>query len=480
MRKLLLLGTALVSFSIPSIAQAPWNGTSGPGPVPTSGDIHPRSIDSVIYCSRLVTIQACHNALPSTGGKIIAPPNTTIVTTAITLISKPNTTLECPNWGTILKRGFTAASSDQILQITGAGSSVLNCSFDGNAGNFSGTHGEVAIDGTNSVANHIQVTNYTSNIGISATGQNSRITGSTVTGTGDQRGGYGIWAITASTVTVDNNTVSSTFIDGIGVGGTGSRIYANHVFNSQCQTGVLGAQLAAYPGWYGIVISGNTVDTGCSAVSSGISLTGYGQEAIGNTVNSQNGNSLGVNVNDAVTGGDSFIGNTVRNGGLQNSGAPCLVVQSGGGKLVFNDNKCIDDQGTPTMTTGVLITSGSQDNITIVGNHFLGGITTPINDTSTGLHKIYANNEGIDDVIPTFACGNVLSTGVNPVVAVTGVSAVNFLNSVNGMRWTGRTFIMLPAAACVFNTGQNIANAFTATANVPITATYDGALWHLH
>ena len=45
--------------------------------------------------------------------------------------------------------------------------------------------------------------------------------------------------------------------------------------------------------------------------------------------------------------------------------------------------------------------------------------------------------------------------------------------------WTGRQITILTAAAVPFNTGGNICNALTATANVPVLGYYDGPCWHL-
>jgi hypothetical protein len=79
---------------------------------------------------RYPTIQAAHDALPSTGGMLIIDSNTTITLTSTVLISKPNVTLKGGGIDhTVLLRGNSFTAS--LLKITADGFRICDLTIDG-------------------------------------------------------------------------------------------------------------------------------------------------------------------------------------------------------------------------------------------------------------------------------------------------------------------------------------------------------------
>lgn len=64
--------------------------------------------------------------------------------------------------------------------------------------------------------------------------------------------------------------------------------------------------------------------------------------------------------------------------------------------------------------------------------------------------------------------------GIHPLTGTTPITTITVPSD-----FTSGTIIFIPNAAAVFNTGGNIGAALTATANVPVHATYDGTSWWL-
>lgn len=64
--------------------------------------------------------------------------------------------------------------------------------------------------------------------------------------------------------------------------------------------------------------------------------------------------------------------------------------------------------------------------------------------------------------------------GIHPLTGTTPITTITVPSD-----FTSGTIIFIPNAAAVFNTGGNIGAAYTATANVPVHATYDGTSWWL-
>ena len=229
------------------------------------------SIDGVVYCDQFASLAACYAALPSTGGKMLLPPDTTIVQTSTLTISHPNVTLECPSWATIIQRG-PVLNSAQVVYMTGAGDAIRNCTIDGNGSiNTSGGSADLQIDATGGLIDHIQAINGGSSVQVALSGAGARVTGSTITGLGSSSvGGYGIWAIGFTPVIIDHNVVSATNTDCIGVSGPGSIVADNRVSNCHDYTGGGGGSIVSYPvksASYTASISGSVMTV--TAIASG-------------------------------------------------------------------------------------------------------------------------------------------------------------------------------------------------------------------
>ena len=134
----------------------------------------------------------------------------------------------------------------QIINMSGAGDVIRNCTIDG-ASVVNGS-ADLIVSGANSLIDHIQAIGGAGTIQVDLGGQNSRITQSTITGiggTGNQI--YGLWALTGATVMVDHNYISNTSIDCIGINGKGSIAEANIVSGCHTYTGGGGGEIGIYP-----------------------------------------------------------------------------------------------------------------------------------------------------------------------------------------------------------------------------------------
>lgn len=505
------------------------------------------SIDSVLYCGQFASIQACHAALPSTGGKMILPPNTTISQTSLLTISKPNVTIECPSWSTVIQRG--PSLSGGLVLLNGVGDTIQNCTIDGNGSvNTSGVY-DLALNASNQLAMHVQIINGGGIIQTQLSGVNDRIAYSTIIGLGISNQTYGIWAIGHVKVTIDHNTVSSTGIDAIGFDGTLSAVTDNHVFNHHCYTGIGGGGIVQYPGYSGELIANNTIDKGCGTASLGLELNGPNLTVVGNVINQQQ--SWGIAINGGSQPGILLAANTIRESGQSAGGGGLpgvLIGVNSSGVTISGGNRINDEQAsitttcigtvgvaatsctmgstaymsvgdriliagagvasanlpasitiilgsvvtwdTPTSTStssptvtgiakqsyAVQISAGASDNIVIEGNDLSSNLTGAILDAGTGTNKVIKNNLGLDNVIPAVASASALALPLNPTISLTGTTGVT---SITADAWTGREVKMIPTGVVTFTAGNNIGNSVTTSANVPLTATFNGTNWYL-
>ena len=154
---------------------AAWVGPPGPqGPTGATGPQGPQGVQGVpgeptVAVPPGGSIQAAHDALPSTGGSILLSANTTYLVTVQIVFTKPNVRLSAPTAGTVIQRGPALLSAD-VLKLAGANCLVDGMTFDCN--NVVATSGaELGIDGANSRATNVRVINLASSIGIRASGQ---------------------------------------------------------------------------------------------------------------------------------------------------------------------------------------------------------------------------------------------------------------------------------------------------------------------
>jgi hypothetical protein len=82
----------------------------------------------------------------------------------------------------------------------------------------------------------------------------------------------------------------------------------------------------------------------------------------------------------------------------------------------------------------------------------------------------------VDNVIPSVASASTLTLPLNPTVSLTGTTTVT---KISAAAWTGREIKLIPNDVVSFTATNNIANAITTSAKVPIIIVYDGTSWNL-
>ena len=186
---------------------------------------------------------------------------------------------------------------------------------------------------------------------------------------------------------------------------------------------------------------------------------------------------------EAMVGGFNFqgvsvTGNTITNNNQVNSLAAPVGVNAGiaisAGEpdtLLISGNTITDTQATPTQTYGISINSLSLASwavnpyhLSITSNDLNGNGTAPILDATASTTKVIANNDGVDNVIPSVASATTLAFPFNPTISLTGTTTVT---GISGPAWTGRQVTMLPTGIVAFTATNNIANALSTAANIP-------------
>lgn len=121
---------------------------------------------------------------------------------------------------------------------------------------------------------------------------------------------------------------------------------------------------------------------------------------------------------------------------------------------------------------------GAATVVSITGNTFRNHAVAPIGFAGGGdVEQIISNNAGIDDTIGTTASAATLILPLNPIVKVTGTTAVT---AISGPRWRGREVTLITVSGAVsFSSGSTIAAAFTSVSNRPFRIYCDGNIWYI-
>lgn len=436
------------------------------------------TIPTVVCSGAYSTLAACYAALPSSGGEMWLPPNTTFVQTTGLTISNPNVAIVCSGWSSVIQRG--AALTTGPLSLSGTGNSISDCTIDGNVANTTANTADLSLIGQSVIATHVQAIN-ANFIAVSVAGAYDTLQNSTVIGKGANANIYGVWAINHQPgIKILGNTITATGIDAIGIDGDGFVVANNVIYGDHCYTGQSGGQLATY--WQsagpenaqGGTIQGNYIGKGCVAGSSALEIQGVGITAVGNNIENQWGGAVTLEAGTTL----NFVANVVRNSGQGGGSGPAVYVVPGVSGWGVVGNKLVDDQTTHTQTTAVSIGAGASDNFTITNNDTRGVTGFAILDNSTGTNKIIGANLGIDNVIPNvYAPSGVLTLPDNPVVLLPGIPTITSVAASN--TWTGRQLTVIPASTATFTAGGNIANSFTSIANVPFSMVYNGTTWNI-
>lgn len=454
-------------------------------PGPNGNPITPSQIDGTVYCDQYASLAACITATPA-GAKMMLPPNTTYVLTTGLTVSSANVGIECPSWSTVIQRG--AALAGVLINMTGDGDFIRGCTIDGgNTGGLVNTTGtnELRLTGVNALADHINVIGSGANINVSLSGAGDRLTGSTITGLGavalPTQTGYGVWAINHVKVTIDNNTISNTYIDGIGFDGQGSQVIGNHVFLCHQYLPGGGGQIASYPLGAlstqadGSLIANNTVDAGGGTFSYGIEVHGGHVNVVGNTIRNQQ--QYGILL--SVGGGTNIVGNTITNSG-QSLSLDGIEVLANSVDFTITGNTVTDDQGgSATQRYGIWILAGTSDRFTISGNTLAPNKTGALNNFATGTAQVIRDNHGIDDVYGNVSSATSMAIPIQSTMRIQGTTTVTSITATLSPPWIGRKVTFIPDGIVAFTATNNIGNAFTSVAATPFDMTYNGTNWYL-
>ena len=438
------------------------------------------------------SIQAAMDALPATGGTVLLSRGTYSIASQIN-ITKPNVVLQGPGWGCVLQRSVSLGNSNGVIVTSAAATGCVLRDFtvDGNGAAMDGnaTSFEVGVGGANSLVDHLQIINSAGNGHLAITGTDTTARYCKITGLStplNTQKGYGIWSQVGARVFILYNTISSTFIDAIGINGPGTQVIGNTVSGCHGYAGGQGGQIGTYVNgntkdseW--ITVANNYVGTGWATTSQGIEADGFNIMIANNTIVNQYTQSLTL----GVAGGSGYVvtGNQIINGGFGSPGGNVdgIYVAAGVSDFAIVGNKVVDTQATLTMRFPIMILAGASDRYAITDNILTPSNrpTTPINDGGTGVHKIIRNNLGIDDVRQGFATAASVTFWPNPVQQMNGTGTITSLGTAGVP--AGRQVTLIPSASgAVFQGGAGaIGNTVTCTANVPVIATFDGTNWYL-
>jgi hypothetical protein len=262
-------------------------------------------------------------------------------------------------------------------------------------------------------------------------------------------------------VYVDNNIFDDAAITPIvfGTGGDGTGAYNNisikdsHIHGQNTSTG---ACVSVQSGWYGdhISLSGNYI-AGCGTY--GIQIAGATNETPPNAFNI-NGNMI---IGNAL---DSAVSGVILATGVQGVNIT--------GNIIGNNTRYVDGQQTygieaaGTLTDSQIVGNVLNDNDT--GGILLSGALTNV---------VIANNQGVDDVIPTVASSATISAPVNPIFKISGTTQITTING----DWDGKTatLIFTDASPGGVGTGGNISQAVTVTQNQALQMVSEGGTWYV-
>ena len=193
-----------------------------------------------------------------------------------------------------------------------------------------------------------------------------------------------------------------------------------------------------------------------------------GVSFIGHRAQNNGGNGFefnGANIKHLILADCKASGNSIGtpntfNGAVFSNGISGFQIEGGiyGPSDIFTD----------IQAQGILISSAASDNFQVIGADVRGNVTS-FNSLATGVNRVIANNLGIDTVVSTQASGATVALPVNPVVAITGTTAVTALTG----GWTGRVVRLIKRdAGSVTVLGKTLASGGS------LFLTYDGTTWY--
>lgn len=337
-------------------------------------------INAVRYCDRFPSLQACHDDLPSDGGKMVLPAGVYTLNSQLE-ITKNNVWMDGAGVGVAVIRHGSYTSA-QAVMVSGANFKLSNLTIDGN----SVTHdwAEVYLQGARALVDGVEFKSGRGSIYLAVDAADVKITNSTFIGEGSASTGtaFGIWHNTSNVIglLVDNNTfvdlrLNAIFGQGVNVTYSNNHFRGNHRQTSPTgggQIDIVGADSR------NVTVVGNTFGTGGGSVTSALEVDAPSVTIVGNKIRGQ---WIGI-VLQAGTN-HQIIGNEISNNA--DDGIRVLAGISG---FQIIGNRIYDDQGTKTQDWGINVVSGASDNYVITGNDLRGNINAAgITDNGSGANK---------------------------------------------------------------------------------------------
>lgn len=218
-------------------------------------------------------------------------------------------------------------------------------------------------------------------------------------------------------------------------------------------------------------VNGVTIANTNSGTVNGVMFNGFRQINAGNSNIAINTGVSNVKVQNSMLCAASLSG----------AGATSFSV-FGGSNISITGNRiagsCAGSTGSPSVSLGIAGASLTGP-IQIHGND-LTGTTTPLAissafaTTQTGI--VISDNAGVDDTIPSVASASSITLPPNPIVYLTGSSAVSTMSG----GWQGRKITIIAPSGATFTTGGNIANSGTWGTNQASPAIMINSTWAVH
>ena len=252
-----------------------------------SKDLIVETINGIRYCDEFASLQACHDDLPTTGGKMVIPAGTYTLTAEL-LISKSNVHIECAGVGNTIIERNGMPSTDSVIQIDGSHVAVTGCTFDGRS--ESTTKATVNLNGISTRFEHNQVLG-NGHIAVGISKDDASVIDNEITGQASAtQGSSGIWCAADSIdrVLIKANRISDQMLAALQCVGNDIAVIDNVIWNNHCQTSPTGGGQLDFSsgGSGGAVVSGNIIGPGCGSLTSGIEVHRHAT-IIGNTIRGQ-------------------------------------------------------------------------------------------------------------------------------------------------------------------------------------------------
>jgi hypothetical protein len=400
-----------------------------------------KGINNVVYADQFASVQAAHDQLPSTGGKIVIPAGTYSGAGGATLltISKPNVVVEGVGPSTILTTP-ASVSTTYVVRITGSNCRLTNLQIQGQATDETTNQYAVQIVGNHNEVDHLL---------LSGTDGSHALNGGVAVNSGSTNNdihdndwgvlfgknnsiGYGVILVAASYNRVhhNNGTFSSTWgrhhiylSQGSCYNTVSSNVLSGGT-NASIEIFALDAQSTALAN----VVQGNTIVSNNSAAGSAtdtgaIEIANNAQFniVIGNNIDTVLG-ANGIKIGNAggVTGhpvNNSIVGNKIH---LTDFNA--ISVTGGSSNLIEGNDVVGASTTSSNVYSGLLVQPEggvNANNNRVLGNNFSGA-------TNKYAVSILAGSTS------NFISDNWLSIGATGVVNDAGTTTLYGINAENG------------------------------------------------